>query len=459
MVISACNIHAERLGIQPGLVLADARAIVPNLEVRDEELGMSLNVLEELAAWGIRFTPVVSVDEPDGLLMDVSGCAHLWGGERAYVQAIESRLNARGYDVRVSMADTPGVAWAVARYGEGNLIVRNGHGKERIADLPPEALRLDPDSVSRLHKLGLRRVGQFMNMERHVLRRRFGRQLLDQIDKALGTQLEKVNAITPPKVYEERLSCLEPIVTREGILIGLEKLLLVVCGRLQKEQKGLRSVSLRSYRIDGKIVEIRVGTHKPTHHVTHLMRLFEHKVSSIDPGLGIELFILEAFEVEVNPAEQEQLWEEGAGLGDERLSELIDRMIDKGGIEISSFLPDERYWPERSYRLASSLMELASTAWRTDIPRPVQLLDPPEVIEVSAPIPDYPPMLFVYRGNVHRISRADGPERIEQEWWLQEGQHRDYYLVEDDTGVRFWIFRRGHYHDTDYQWFLHGFFA
>lgn len=459
MVISATNVHAEKKGIHVGLVLADARALVPGLEARDDEPDLASRVLGELATWCIRFTPTVSVDAPGGLLMEVTGCAHLWGGEEAYENAIIARLNARGYGVRIGMADTPGVAWAIARFGKAPLIVKSGLLQQAIAGLPPEALRLEPENAQRLHKLGLHRIGQFMNMSRQVLRRRFGQALLNQLDKALGLQIDELTPVELPPNYQDRLPCMEPIVTREGIVIALEKLLVTLCGRLKKEQKGLRGVSLKGYRVDGKFVETKVGTHRPTHHVKHLMRLFEHKISGLEPGLGIELFVLEASQVEDNPAGQERIWEEGGGLEDERLSELVDRMIDRGGIEVLRYLPAEHYWPERSYRRTTSHAEAASSAWRMDVPRPTQLLDPPERIEVSAPIPDYPPMLFVYQGKVHRIARADGPERIEQEWWIQQGQHRDYYQVEDEHGQRYWIFRLGHYHDQDYQWFIHGFFS
>jgi protein ImuB len=339
------------------------------------------------------------------------------------------------------------------------LIVKSGFQQQAMACLPPEALRIEGENVQRLHKLGLHRIGQFMKMSRQVLRRRFGQSILNQLDKALGFQTDEIVPIELPSTYQDRLSCMEPIVTREGIVFALEKLLVALCGRLQNEEKGLRSVSLKGYRVDGKIVETSVGTHRPTHHVRHLMRLFEHKVSTLEPGLGIELFVLEALQVEDNPAAQERIWEQGGGLEDERFSELIDRMIDRGGIEVHRYLPAEHYWPERSYRKATSLGETAASAWKVNVPRPTQLLCPPERIEVSAPIPDYPPMLFVYKKEVHRILKADGPERIEQEWWLEEGQHRDYYQVEDEDGGRYWIFRLGHYHDKDYQWFVHGFFS
>lgn len=153
------------------------------------------------------------------------------------------------------------------------------------------------------------------------------------------------------------------------------------------------------------------------------------------------------------------MWEDSGGLDDERLSELIDRIASKVGIgHAHRFLPEEHFWPERSFKVVESLTEEATTAWRANKPRPLHILPVPHRIEVSAPIPDYPPMLFGYKDLVHKIVKADGPERIEQEWWISQGEHRDYYRVEDDRGHRYWLFRLGHYHDKNYQWFIHGFF-
>lgn len=459
MVISATNIQAELKGVHAGLVLADARAIVSDLGAADDIAGLPEKVLTELAQWCVRFTPNVAVDLNDGLLLEVSGCAHLWGGESSYLQAIESRLNARGYDVRLGMADTPLVAWAVARFGTGTLMIRPGHQREALMTMPPEALRIEPDAVQRLHKLGLHKIGQFINMPRQILRRRLGKMLLDQLDKAIGHQPDVIIPVSQPLEYVQRLPCLEPVATREGIEFALENLLLALCGQLQREQKGLRKALLKGYRVDGITVQTSIGTHRATHHVAHLKKLFGNKISTLEPGLGIELFVLEAVDVEDNPAEQERIWEKSSGLEDERLTELIDRLVDRGGIEVSRYGAAEHYWPERSFKKYAELSERPLTPWRTDVLRPTQLLTPPEMIEVTAPIPDYPPMVFVHKGRVHRIIKADGPERIEQEWWLQQGQHRDYYRVEDEQGGRYWIFRLGHYHDRNYQWFIHGYFA
>ena len=240
----------------------------------------------------------------------------------------------------------------------------------------------------------------------------------------------------------------------------MQQLLEIICLRLQKEQKGLRIATLKGYRVDGKVEQIRIGTHRPSHHVNHLFKLFELKISTIEPALGIELFILEASGIEDHFSQQEKMWEGTGGQHDERVSELIDRLAARiGSQSIRRYLPDEHYWPERSYKIASFIDEKLTTSWRSDKPRPMEVLPKPEIIEVTGPIPDYPPMLFRYKGQVHKIINADGPERIEQEWWLQQGQHRDYYNVEDEEGHRYWIFRLGHYHDETYQWFIHGFFA
>ncbi|MEJ1238253.1 DNA polymerase Y family protein [Chryseolinea sp. T2] len=459
MVISATNIHAERKGIHKGLVLADARAIVTDLEAIDDIPDISVRILTELAQWCVRFTPVAAVDPDDGLLLEVSGCAHLWGGEQCYMHAIESRLNARGYGVRLGMADTPIVAWAVARFETETLRVETHQLRNILMTLPPEALRIETDAIQRLHKLGLHRIAQFINMPRNVLRRRFGRTLLDQLDKALGDQVDVIVPVVLPSQYIERLPCLEPVATRAGIEFALEELLVALCGKLQREQKGLRQAVFKGYRVDGVTIETKIGTHRPTHHVAHVRKLFENKISQLEPGLGIELFELEAKDIEDNPVEQERIWEKSSGLDDERLNELVDRLLDRGGIEVSRFVAAEHYWPERSFKKSVDVSESPAISWRTDVLRPSHLLSPPELIDVTAPIPDYPPMLFVYEGKIHRVVKADGPERIEQEWWLQQGQHRDYYILEDENGVRYWIFRLGHYHDSNYKWFIHGFFA
>jgi protein ImuB len=483
MVITAANEKAYAQGIPPGMPVADARALLPELQVIDDKPGLSAKLLKALAEWAIRFTPIAGVDPLQGLLLDVSGCTHLWGGEGPYLKEIVTRLETAGYTTRAAMADTIGAAWALTRYGryartasrEGKgagdramgcgvgqgSIIDSGAQAEALLRLPPEALRLEPAIVDRLNKLGLRTIGSFAGMSRSALRRRFGTGLLQRLDQALGLETETIEPVQPLTQYQERLPCLEPIVTATGIEIALKRLLETLCDRLQKEEKGLRSAVLTCYRVDGKQQELTIGTNRATHNSTHLFKLFEPNLETIEPDLGIELFVLDAPKVEDASPFQETLWSASTGLDYSSIAELLDKITGRFGANtIQRFLPDERHWPERSIKLAASLQEKPTTPWRTDRPRPIHLLPRPESIEVTAPIPDYPPMLFRYGGQLHKIAKADGPERIEREWWLDQGPHRDYYTVEDEAGARYWLFRSGHYTEEQTpQWFIHGFFA
>ncbi len=461
MIITAANYVAQKQGVEMGMAVADARAIIPSLQVLNDDAELAGKALKGLAAWLIRYTPAVSIDLPSGLILDITGCAHLWGGEKQYLADIQKRLKDFGYDIRIAIADTIGCAWAIARFGKEVSIIESSDQTTALLPLPPAALRLEAETVERLEKLGLRQVKNFISIPRSSLRRRFGPQILLRLDQALGHGEEWIDPVLPIEPYQERLPCLEPIVTATGIEIALQRLLDTLCHRLQQEQKGLRVACFKCYRIDGKMEKMEIGTNRPSCNIKHLFKLFQIKIDTIEPALGIELFTLDASKVENLSAAQEKLWQHNTGLDNIDLSELLDRIAGKiGANNIHRYVPDEHYWPERSFKMASSINEKLQTSWKLDMPRPLQILFKPELIEVTAPIPDYPPMLFRYKGKLHKIIKADGPERIEQEWWLQQGQHRDYYHVEDEEGRRYWLFRSGHY-DTpkSYQWFIHGFFA
>jgi protein ImuB len=458
-VVKAANLEAQRKGIDAGMVVADCRAILPSLLVLDDIPGQSDKLLNNIAGWCLRFSPVVAVDLPDGLILDISGCTHLWGGEEPYLSDLVARLKGFGYDVRAAVADTIGAAWAMSHYGQLS-VVKPGAQAEALLSLPAAALRLDAGIVERLQKLGLNKIKNFMNMPRTALRRRFGQELLWRLNQALGQEVETLQPVCPVEPYQERLPSLEPIRTAKGIEIALQRLLEVLCLRLFQEGKGLRKAIFKGYRIDGNIQQIMIGTSRPSCSVEHLFRLFELRISTITPALGMELFVLEAPVVEDIPLEQDTLWAASGSNEDKKIAELLDRISGKVGAgTIHRYLPDEHYWPERSIKIAGSLQEKAKTGWRTDDVRPVHLLEHPESIEVTVPIPDYPPMLFRYHGTVHKVAKADGPERIEQEWWLDESEHRDYYCVEDEQGARYWLFRLGHYAAGEPKWFVHGFFA
>ncbi len=461
MVVVSASPAAEANGVSAGMAVADAKAVVPDLQVFDDKAGRNNRLLSALGKWCIRYAPVIAVDLPDGLILNVSGCAHLWEGERPYFKEIVTRLRSKGYDVRAAMADTIGAAWAIARFGTVSPIVEPGAQMEALLPLPPAALRLDPLILQRMQKLGLYRISSFIRIPRSNLRRRFGEELLLRLRQALGQEEEFIQPIVELAPYQERLPCLEPIRTAAGIGIAIQRLLESLCKRLQAEGKGVRKASLTGYRIDGRVERVEIGTSRASHHISHLFKLFELKIDQIKPALGIELFVLEAPLVEDVDLVQEKLWADHPGVEDKGITELLDRLAGKiGDNAIHRYLPQEHYWPERSLKLATSIQEKTDVRWCRDRPRPTQLLTHPERIEVTVPVPDYPPMVFRYKGKIHQVKKADGPERIEREWWIDGGEHRDYYVVEDGDGQRYWLFRSGHYTgDKRNQWFIHGFFA
>jgi len=460
MVIKAANMAARAKGIDTDMVVADCRALLPALQVFDDKPELAGKLLHALAEWCLRYTPVAAIDRHDGLILDVSGCPHLWGGEKPYLEDMVTKLQGFGYDVRAAIADTIGAAWAVCHYGKASWAVEPCRQLEALLPLPPAALRLETTILERLEKLGLCQIGSFINMPRKALRRRFGVSILSRLDQALGQQLEAMQPVHPVEPYQERLPSPEPVRTAGGIEVALKLLLEKLCQRLAREEQGLRKCLFKCYRVDGVLQQIEIGTSRPSQNVVHLFRLFELKIATIEPALGIEVFTLEAPVIEDNRPIQDALWNFTEGGNGTAIGELLDRIAGRLGVHtIHRYFPDEHYWPERSVKLAGSVSERPQTCWRKDLPRPIHLLPRPEAIEVTVAIPDYPPMLFIYKGELHKVCKADGPERIEQEWWLQQGQYRDYYCVEDENGARYWLYRAGSYEQGDPKWFIHGFFA
>lgn len=460
MVVKAVSTLAQTCGIYEGMVVADGRAILPALQVLDHQHDSAERLLKALAEWCIRYTPIAAIDLPDGIVLDTTGCTHLWGGELGYLKEIYTRLTAFGYVIRMAMADTIAASWAVCHYGPKVSVIPPGGQLNSLLPLPPVSLRLESTVTERMAKLGLYELSMIMDMPRPALRRRFGAHLLTRIDQALGHAIEPITPVCPIEPYQQRLPCLEAIRTLTGIEIALEKLLGELCKRLDKEQVGLRKAILRCYRVDSYIQQVEIGTNKPSRNIMHLFKLFSLKLGTLSPALGFELFVLEAKTVEPLTTEQELLWDTSGHHDQAEIAELLDRITGKVGKDtISRYLPSEHYWPERAYKKAGSMDELPQTEWRTDLPRPLSLLAVPELVEVTVPLPDYPPMLFRHKGQIHEIQRADGPERIEQEWWMSQGEYRDYYCVEDKQGQRYWLFRAGDYQSGDPKWYLHGLFA
>lgn len=459
MLVHASSAEAAAQGVFQGMVVADARAILPSLEVFDHDPRLEGRLLKAIARWCIRYTPTAAVDLPNGLILDITGCAHLWGGEPSYLNNMVSALRKKGYGVSAAIADTIGAAWAIARYGKEPFIATPGKQRELLLPLPPASLRLEKGLLQLMGKLGFRRIEQFIDLPKPTLRSRFGEALLLRLGQALGTEHEYIEGVQPLKPYREELPCMEPILTLTGIELALKRLLETLCKRLAKEGKGLRTGVFSGLRVDGKRVQISIGTGSASHNPAHLFKLFELKLSLFEPGMGIELFTIEAPLVEEVEGVQEAIWDT-TNHDQKAIVELLDNIAGKVGMgAVHRYLPQEHHWPERSIKEVPFLEGRPAAPWPTEMARPLHLLAQPEPITVMVLLPDYPPRHFRYKGKIYNIVKADGPERIEQEWWLQNGPPRDYYCVEDEEGIRYWLFRLGLYGEGEPKWFIHGFFA
>lgn len=457
MVITSVNPKARASGIHPGISVADAKAIEQALEVHDEPPEISARLLRKLGEWCIQFSPVVAVELPDMLVLDSTGCAHLWGGEKLYLECIRKKLNRRGYHIRLTMADTMTLAMGLSRFDQQEVCISNDPHMDLLS-LPPEALQLDGETLEKMHKLGFRCLNDLSTFNHASLRARFGNEFITKYEKARGNCEETFHPIVPVMPCRATLPCMEPVTTADAIVHALTQLLQTLCCQLITEQKGMRKCTFTGYRTDGTVTSISIGTHSPTNQVDHLLGLFALNLNHFDPGWGIDTFILEVPVAERLIPRQSQLWKQQDNV-DKEMSELMDRLSGRLGEQaITRYLPAEHHWPERSIKKTDLIGELSDAQWPKTSLRPLLLLRTPEKIEVSAPIPDYPPMLFRYKGQVHKIVKADGPERIEAAWWIRDELHRDYYKVEDDRCCRYWLFRAGHYQKEQSNWFLHGFF-
>ena len=442
--------------------LADARALEPGLDVGAADFVGDAAALAKLAQWCDRFSPWATPCGTDGIFLDVTGCAHLFGDEAGLAAQTVERLARQGIECRAAIADTLGAAWAIARFGGKAAITVPRHAtRQALAGLPVAALRLEPEIAALLVRLGLRRIGELYGLSRAALAARFGDSVALRLDQALGDAAEPLSPLPPAPLRWSRRSFAEPITAPEAIAAAIRALLHELSRRLAEEDTGARQLSLALYRIDGRIERAAIGTAFPSRDTRHLWRLFEERLPQIDPGLGIEDMVLTAERAEkLAPA---QLGFDCDATADSAgLAALIDRLANRlGARALARPVLRESHLPERAVRFVPPLAGGDARAnWNPAKPRPIRLLPRPEPIEATAPVPDDPPLLFRWRQQIHRVRHADGPERIAAEWWRAAEEPRDYYRVEDEEGRRFWLYRAGLYQpELAPRWFLHGFFG
>ena len=469
-LLVAVDAAAEQRGLTVGLALAQARAMHPALTALPEDADADAQLLATLADWCQRYTPLVAIDPPDGLLLDIGGCAHLLGGEAALRADLLTRAQAFGFAARASIAATIGAASAAARFGT-TAITADGRERELLAPLPLAALRLPARTVATLSRLGLARISDILDLPRAPLAARFGVDLLRRLDGALGKEHEPLSPLRPVAPYVAERSFPEPIAREEDVLASIERLAARLETSLAARGDGARRLELALFRTDGMVKHIAAGTSRPIRDPAAIRALFAERLTAlgdeIDPGFGFDLLRLSVLIAE--PRAEEQI---GLGGGEDLVE--IDRLVDRlsarlGRRRVTRLVAHDSHIPELAAAVPAQIR--ASPGWeafrrfRSDAelaPRPLRLLARPEPIEdVFALVPDGPPMRFRWRRALHEVVAAEGPERIEGAWWSEDaGPARDYFRVEDRSGLRFWLFRAGLYRDTAQpRWFLHGTYA
>lgn len=473
----AVDATAQRLGLTAGLALAQARAMHPTLAAVPEDQTADARLLDAIAETCQRYTPLVAIDPPDGVLLDIGGCAHLFGGEEKLRHDLLARMTYLGFSARAAIASTIGAASAAARFGDAETMAdATRDARERLASLPLPALRLPDETVAALARVGLKHIGDILDLPRAPLAARFGADLLRQLDRALGREDEPLTPRLPIPVYVAEKSFHEPIAREEDVLASVERLAARLKPALAARGDGARRLELALFRTDGAVKRIAAGTSRPIRDPQAIRALFVERLvalgDEIDPGFGFDLARLSVLNVESCPDEQ-------IGLGTREDQIEIDRLIDRlsarlGRQRVSRLVARDSHIPE----LAAASVSAQATprgefGWdmfrrfRAEgglSPRPLRLLAKPEPIaDVFALVPDGPPARFRWRRALHEVVRAEGPERIEGAWWSEEsGPARDYFHVEDKAGLRFWLFRAGLYRGmtpSPPRWFVHGLYA
>lgn len=468
LCIASADPIAVRLGLQAGLSIADARARVLNLLVLQAEPAADFALLTRMAGWCERFTPLTALDHPHGLMLDVTGCAHLFGGEAALAQMIRTKLQEFGFQAKATIAGTPEAARAICRFGELNVVPAKGESAA-VRFLPVAALGVGHHTTHALLRAGLKTVGDLMDRPQRPLAARFGEILPAQLRRILGFQDIRItpHRPLPDCVVEQNFS--EPATQQSAIEATLKILIVKAAGILEARGEGGRKFEASFFRADGLVRRIMVETARPSRDSVSLLRLFSERLEALtdplDPGFGFDLIRLSIRLAEAFDVAQTSL--DGNHDTDEEFSGLADRLGARlGRNNVRKFIPAGSHIPELAEQMLPAI-SAGEEIWpspRSNEPpaRPLYMFDPPQPIETLAEVPDGPPVRFTWRRVVHEIICAEGPERIAPEWWNEAQQlTRDYYRIEDTNGRRFWVYREGLYvrEITKPRWFMHGLFA
>ena len=447
----ACDARALKLGLAPDLSLADARARIPDLVVENADAAADARLLMRLAASCERFTPLVALDRPAGLILDITGCAHLFGGQRALVARVIDHVRGFGIAVAASLASTPDCARALARFGKGG-VVPLGEEAAWAGHLPVEALEEGDEINIALRRAGLTTLGELAARPPKVLAARFGEALTRTLSRIMGAQDRRITPLRalPDCMVERHFP--EAFLDQDGLIRALDALIAEGCALLERRGEGGRLFEASFFRTDGLVRRIAMDTGAPSRNKPSLLRLLRLKLDTLadplDPGFGFDAIRFAI--VRTEPLTEHQVDFDGAGAEDLALADLLDRLVARLGRErVLRCIARDTHDPARAATFVpvdASAPKLWPASQSDDAPdRPVRLFDPPQPIETVAEVPDAPPRRFFWRRVKHEIVRAEGPERIAPEWWrdARDSPTRDYFRIEDSQGRRFWVFREG----------------
>jgi protein ImuB len=466
--LAAVDPAAAQIGLTSGLTLADARARTPALRTVAHRPEADAALLARLMEDFGRFSPMIAEDAPQGLMLDVTGCSHLFGGEAGLMQAVQARAGRAGFKIRCALAGTPQAARALARFGQGGLF-EPGQDRTAVRRLPVAALELSDKDEQALRRAGLKRLADLDDRPRAPLAARFGADFPARLARVLGDENMRITPHRPPAPIVVDRVFFEPVSAPEDVERVLSDLLVETVGRLEQAGQGGRAFEAGFYRVDGQVRHIVVRTGQATRDVTAVARLFRERMGAlsnpVDPGFGFDQMRMAVPWTQVLSPTQHGLERETPG--EEAFSRLIDRLTARLGPDaVQQFEPFASHIPERAARLVPASARPGGEVWPDLDPddpplRPLQMFDPPQPVETLAEVPDGSPLRFRWRRVLHEVVGSEGPERIGGEWWRAPNQKtRDYYRVEDRQGRRFWLFRQGLYGETpEPRWFIHGLFA
>ncbi len=462
--VAAADAAARKAGIHVGMPAAKAQALFRGLRMVDADPAADAAALERITMWALtQYSPIVAVDALDGVVMDTEGADHLQGGEERMLTSIANRFRAKRLTTRVAVADTWGAAHACARaINRETVIVPSGETIRAVERLPISLLRLPEKIVGDLRMLGFRTIGELSATPRAPLALRFGPEIGRRLDQMFGRVSEPIDPIRSPELVEIVRSFAEPIGAAETIDKYVGRLIVQLLAELQRKGLGVRRTDLIVEKVDGTRQAIRAGTAKPVRDVAWLTKLFRDRTQTIEPGLGIEKLTLVA--VMSEPLEEKQTASSLVDNEDADITPLIDVLSNRGQ-RVYRVAPVASDVPERSVRRIAAVGEDVTEDWVHYWRRPVRLFARPEQIEAIALLPDHPPASITWRGKRHRVKRADGPERVFGEWWKRDSEYeavRDYFVIENESGEQYWIFRSGDGIDPEtgsHKWFMHGIFG